>query len=236
MENQKPVRPPFTSRPSRAELLLALLWLPVHLFLLPRLAVRLFPALDDSWLNIVVYGTGTAYMLLTQFRFLRRDFDPLCDRLFYVLLEVLVSFGAMMLFNMALNSLLVAFLAQAENPNNAAVVDMALTSSGPIAALAIFLAPLVEEPIFRGAVFGGLRHRSRPAAYLLSIALFSGYHVWGYAFRDPTAWIYALQYVPVSFLLCRIYERTDSLWGSILLHMFVNFVSLNALTALEKLL
>lgn len=236
MDKTKRVRPPFTSRPSRAELLLALLWLPVHLFLLPRLAVRLFPTLDNSWLNIVVYGIGAAYMLLTQFRFLRRDFDPLCDRLFYVLLEVLVSFGAMMLFNMALNSLLVAFLAQAENPNNAAVVDMALTSSGPIAALAIFLAPLVEEPIFRGAVFGGLRHHSRPAAYLLSIALFSGYHIWGYALRDPTAWIYALQYIPVSFLLCRIYERTDSLWGSILLHMFVNFVSLNALTALEKLL
>ncbi len=236
MENQKPARPPFTSRPSRAELLLALLWLPVHLFLLPRLAVRLFPALDDSWLNIVVYGTGAAYMLLTQFRFLRRDFDPLCDRVFYVLVEVLVSFGAMLLFNMALSSLLVAFLGQAENPNNAAVVDMALTSSGPIAALAIYLAPLVEEPIFRGAVFGGLRHRSRLGAYLLSIAVFSVYHIWGYALQDPTAWIYAVQYIPVSFLLCRIYERTDSLWGSILLHMFVNFVSLNALTALEKLL
>ena len=236
METGKRERAPFTSGQSRLERILALCWIPVHLYLLPKAIWHFFPALETSWLNVAVYASGVLFMLLTQFRFLRRDFDPLCDRLFYVLLEVLVSFGAMMLFNMALNSLLVAFLAQAENPNNAAVVDMALTSSGPIAALAIFLAPLVEEPIFRGAVFGGLRHRSRPAAYLLSIALFSGYHVWGYAFRDPTAWIYALQYVPVSFLLCRIYERTDSLWGSILLHMFVNFVSLNALTALEKLL
>ena len=80
MENRRRERPPFTGRQSRVERILALVWIPIHLFLLPRLTVLVFPAIGDSWLNIAVYGTGAVYMLVTQFRFLRRDFDPLCDR------------------------------------------------------------------------------------------------------------------------------------------------------------
>ena len=68
------------------------------------------------------------------------------------------------------------------------------------------------------------------------VLLFAVYHVWGYALYDPMAWIFAVQYIPVGFLLCRVYERTDSIWGSILFHMLINFLALNALTALEKLL
>ena len=90
--------------------------------------------------------------------------------------------------------------------------------------------------MFRAGIFGGLRGINRLLAYLVCMLLFSVYHVWGYALNDPMAWIYAVQYLPVGYLLCRIYERTDSIWGSILLHMFINFVAFHALTALEKLL
>lgn len=236
MENRRRERPPFTGRQSRVERILALVWIPIHLFLLPRLTVLVFPAIGDSWLNIAVYGTGAVYMLVTQFRFLRRDFDPLCDRPGYVLLEILVSYGAMLLFNMAVSGLLLLVSHSLDNPNNAAVISMAQTQSGPIAAMAVFLAPIVEELMFRAGVFGGLRGINRVLAYLVCMLLFSVYHVWGYALNDPMAWIYAVQYLPVGYLLCRIYERTDSIWSSILLHMFINFVALNALTALEKLL
>ena len=149
MENRRRERPPFASRQSRVERILALVWLPIHLFLLPRLIVLLFPAIGDSWLNFAVYGTGTVCMLVTQFRFLRRDFDPLCDRPGYVLLEILVSYGAMLLFNMAVSGLLLLVSHGLDNPNNAAVISMAQTQSGPIAAMAVFLAPIVEEVMFR---------------------------------------------------------------------------------------
>jgi len=44
------------------------------------------------------------------------------------------------------------------------------------------------------------------------------------------------QYLPISYLLCRIYERTSSIWASIFLHMLINGVSIKALTMLEELL
>ena len=236
METGKRERAPFTSGQSRLERILALCWIPVHLYLLPKAIWHFFPALETSWLNVAVYASGVLFMLLTQFRFLRRDFDPLCDRPGYMLLEILVSYGAMLLFNMAVSGILLLVVDGLDNPNNAAVLDMAETSSGPVAALAVFLAPIVEEIMFRAGIFGGLRRFGRLPAYLICMLLFSLYHVWGYALDDPAAWIYALQYLPVTFLLCRIYERTNSIWGSILLHMFSNFVALHALTALERLL
>ena len=143
----------------------------------------------------------------------------------------------MIAFNLLLSSLLMLLLpSESTNPNNAAVMEMAGSEYGKTAALAIFLAPMVEEPIFRGAVFSLLREKSRVLAYVVSMLLFSVYHVWGYALREPIYWLYLLQYLPVSWLLCRCYERCDSIWGSIFLHMTINAVSLSALNALAKYL
>ena len=65
--------------------------------------------------------------------------------------------------------------------------------------------------------------------------LFALYHVWSYALADPTAWIYLLQYLPAGFLLARVYEKTNSLWASIFLHMTVNGVSMLAVSAMGRL-
>ena len=234
MVKREPI--PFTSRQGRAEWILSLLWIPIHVFGLPSLLVLLFPQITESTLNLACYAIGAVFLLLTQFRFLRRDFDPLCDRPVRVLLEVLIAYGAMLLFNMAVSGLLLAVMDTVENPNNAAVVEMAQVDSGPIAALAVFLAPLVEELMFRAGIFGALRHKNRLLAYLVVMILFPVYHILGYALNDPMTWVYVLQYIPVSYLLCRVYERTNTIWASIAFHMLVNFIALNALTTLEKLL
>ena len=126
---------PFTSAQSRWERILALAWLPVHLFLLPMLAVRLLGGrMNQAELNLLVYGTGALYMLLTQWHFLRRDFDPLWDRPVRVLLEVLLCYGLMLLMNLVLNGLLIYLLPE-DNPNNSSVMDMALGDYGIVSAL-----------------------------------------------------------------------------------------------------
>ena len=76
----------------------------------------------------------------------------------------------------------------------------------------------------------------RIAAYLASMLFFSLYHVWTYALQDPVYWIYLLEYIPVAGLLCRCYERTNSIWCSIFFHMMVNGVAVNTLSALQELL
>ena len=229
----------FTSRMTRGEVVAALLYLPLHVWLLPMLLLSL-PAtsgISELTLNVIVYITGAVYMLVFVGRVLRRDFDPLCDHLRYCILQIVICYGMMVAFNLILSAVLSLILpADSANPNNSAVMEMAGVEYGKTAALAVFLAPLVEEPVFRGAVFGSLRSRSRILAYAVSMLLFALYHVWGYALQDPIYWLYLLQYLPVSWLLCRCYERCNSIWGSIFFHMMVNAISLSALNALSELL
>lgn len=225
----------FTSRMSAAETAAVLLYLPVHVWLLPRLLYSLpqTSGWSDLSYNMAVYCIGVLYMLLTAGRFLRRDFDPLADNPVNVLFQVLVCYGMMLAFNLILGVILTPLLPDAAaNPNNSAVMELADLEFGKTAAMAVFLAPLVEEPIFRGGVFGLIRTKNRTAAYAISMLLFAVYHVWGYALQDPRYWIYLLQYLPVSWLLCRCYEHCNSIWGNIFLHMMINGISIRALSIL----
>ena len=45
-----------------------------------------------------------------------------------------------------------------------------------------------------------------------------------------------LQYLPVSWLLCRCYERCNSIWGSIFFHMLVNGVAVSTISFLQEMM
>ena len=229
----------FTSRLTKKETAAVLAWLPVHLWLLPLLLQQMINrgAMDDVAANVICYTLGVLYMLGLLFPFLRRDFDPLCDRPVDCLLEILKNYVLTYLGNMAVGALMMLALGQGgENPNNAGLMDMADRGWNQMSTMAVFMAPIVEECMFRAGIFGTLRRYSRWGAYLVATLAFSFYHVWSYALVDPIYWLYFIQYVPVSLLLCRVYERTNSIWGSIFFHMLVNYIAMNALKVLETLL
>lgn len=231
--------PEFASRLSRGETIAALLYLPVHLALLPVALVLAAPylGLGETDLNLILYAVGAVYMLLLFFKFLRRDFDPLLDRPGYCLMEILSGLALMYLANFAVSLILLLIpWFSGDNLNNSAVMDMAMQDWGKMSAMAVFLAPIVEECMFRAGIFGTLRRYNRTAAYIAATLAFSAYHVYGYAVQDSTYWLYIIQYIPVSLLLCRVYERTNTIWSSIFFHMLVNWVSMNALRMLEELL
>ena len=239
-EQNSPIR--FTSAMTGRELLCILFWFPMHLYVLPRIALVLMEqgTLTESTANLLVYGVGALYAVLVCFSFLRTDFDALCDRPFFCIGQIVLSYFSMMAFNLILSgilSLIESFGGELlSNQNNEAIVSLAIKETGIMAAMAVFLSPIIEEILFRGAVFGFLRSRNRLAAYLVCMLLFSVYHVWGYALQDPAYWIFLLQYLPAGYLLCRCYERTNSIWCSIFFHMLINLVSLKALILLEELL
>lgn len=224
---------PFTSRLTKGQAIAALVYLPVHMLLLPLLATLLLlrGLLDESQANLLCYALGVFYMLIFLGRFFRRDFDALCDHPWACAVELLVCYGLMWCCNFVVNGAML-LLGMGDNPNNEAVFAMAGAKFGPIAAMTVFMAPIVEEALFRAGLFGVLRRRSRTLGYVVSMAAFSLYHVWSYAVMDLRNLVYLLQYIPVSYLLCRCYERTNSIWGSIFLHMLVNGISMSLLYAM----
>lgn len=244
MEEQQRLPEPikFTSYMTKRETICALIWLPVHLFVLPLAAGTLMQngTVNEAQANLLIYGISSVYILLAEFSFLRREFDPFCDRKLYCVMQVLSHYLVMMAMNLFVSGIISGAEALfgnggiVDNLNNDAIIELAGKDMNVMSAMTIFLAPIVEEVIFRGGIFCSLRKRSRTAAYVISILLFSVYHIWTYAIYDPSYWIYILQYLPAGFLLCRCYERTNSIWCSIFFHMLTNDIALNALTALGQ--
>lgn len=288
----------FTSTLSRKEAMLILPYIVLHVFALPYGISALFPQLDETRLNVAIYGFGMFYMLVVGRGFLRRDFDALCDYLPLIMVTIISAYIRMMISNYGANDLLYysfdAFEGKADflpvmiiaslllilspiiqewvkkhtkamerrsfiatgiwavvqlaalyicvndlavrlmntvegNPNTGAVIEMAQSESGLIFGVSVFMAPIVEELIFRAGVFGVLRKRNRVLAYFVSILMFSFYHIAAFVMSAPINVLYILQYLPISFLLCRSYEKTNCIWTSIFLHMAVNAVSMQIL-------
>ena len=90
--------------------------------------------------------------------------------------------------------------------------------------IVVFLAPVVEEALFRGYVFGNLREVHRGLAYLVSCLLFALLHVWQFAAArgDLTYLLLMVQYLVPGAVMAWTYERSGSLWGSVILHGVVN--------------
>ncbi len=220
-ENKLPV-----SRMSIWESVFAIGWIPVHMLGLPALLlVRLFPGLSAANLNFGIYVIGTLVLSLLCLGFLRRDFDRVWERPLFVLGQAALGCLILLAICYAVSVLLRPFLPET-NPNNQALVSMARSARARMTVTILVLAPLVEELMFRGGVFGLLRRWSRAAAYAVSMLLFALPHVLSYAVEDPSYWPLLLQYLAAGFLLCRSYEKTECIWTSIVLHMLNNGVTL----------
>ena len=214
------------------ERVLGWIWLPVNTFLLPILAAVYVYAnpdqLSDGALNLAAYAVSAVALLLMLHRFWRESFHRMLDRpgrcLGAVLLGVLVNYALSLVVSPVL---MLALDGAVDNPNNAALVEIAQQDLGMIKAASIFLAPLVEESLFRGVVFGSIRPKHRFWAYALSTGAFCLLHVWQYILvsADASLLVYALQYVPSGVALACCYERSGSIWPPIFLHMLLNTVA-----------
>ena len=93
--------------------------------------------------------------------------------------------------------------------------------------IVIFLAPFVEEVLFRGLVFGNLKSRSRALAYVVSCLLFALLHVWQFAVvnQDITYFLLMIQYLVPGLVLAWAYDHSGTLWASIGLHAAANALS-----------
>ena len=90
--------------------------------------------------------------------------------------------------------------------------------------IVVFLAPFVEEVLFRGLVFGNLKSKSRTVAYLVSCLLFALLHVWQFAVvnHDITYFWLMVQYLVPGLVLAWAYDHSGTLWSSIGLHVAAN--------------
>ncbi len=89
----------------------------------------------------------------------------------------------------------------------------------------VVLPPLVEETVFRGFVFTGLRNKLKPVwAALITSLLFASAHL-EFGSGKPLLWAAGLDTFTLSLALCYLRQKTDSLWPGICLHALKNGVA-----------
>lgn len=226
----------FTLPMKKREKVAGWIYLPIHLVLMTLLILPLITLLladngielDSVQINTIYYCTGFAYILIFMMHYLRENFvqKPKAN----ILKTMLIAFAINFALNYIVNLILVIFTTQLINPNSEAVNDAVSINMYTMIAVAVILGPIVEEVLFRGVVFGTIRTRSRVLAYIVSILLFSVYHLWQTILisGDWTVLIYMVQYIPAGLSLAWAYEKTNSIWCSIFLHMAINAVSVLA--------
>lgn len=234
----------FKTRPFKCNLtfwerVLGGLYLPIHIFLLPsflQIYAKLTQyAVSEITINLIYYGVGMAYILILLRRFLRGGFDALLDNKGRCLSSIFLAYLLALALSYVAGLLLLALGGGAEgNPNTETITQMAGGNFGAMMGIAVFLAPVVEETLFRGVLFGVLREKSRILAYAVTILVFAFYHLWQFvlAYGDPRLFLYALQYIPQGIGLCWCYERSGSIWAPIFLHMLINGLSFAAMSML----
>ena len=221
---------------TRGEKIFIWIYLPIHVLVLPlglgSLAALTGLGLSEIDCNLIYYALGAVLSFIFLRRFFRRSFDRLCDRILPVVFSVLLGYMIIGALSYVVSLASSLFQVELDNFNNNTVEQLAGTSYGKTMAMAVFLAPVVEEPLFRAGIFGTIRKKHRVWAYAASILLFGLYHVWQYAiaYSDPLYLLMALEYIPAGFALCWAYDRTGSIWTPIFLHMLVNWLSMTAIT------
>lgn len=122
------------------------------------------------------------------------------------------------------------FVDRSGNLNDSVISARAGTAPHMTLLIVLLLAPFVEETLFRGLVFGGLKERSRFLAYIASCALFALAHVWQFALanRDPAYFLQMAQYLIPGLVLAWAYDHSGTLWASIGLHAGVNALAVLA--------
>ncbi|MBE7016932.1 MAG: CPBP family intramembrane metalloprotease [Ruminococcaceae bacterium] len=231
--------PPFENRMNWGRTLFGLIYLPIHLVLLPLLLPAVLMAMgitDLAEINVYYYVFSVLLILIVYFPYLRANFDPLAERFIHCLLSFLMALGIYYIGTVAVNLVVLGLSSEVSNPNDQLVMDL-VTDNGAFRAAVIFMAPIVEEVLFRGALFGGLRKKSRVWAYILSMVIFALCHVWQYALvaMDWTVLIFVLQYLPAAFALAWAYERSNSIWVPIGIHMLINAMSITAADMLAEM-
>jgi membrane protease YdiL (CAAX protease family) len=93
----------------------------------------------------------------------------------------------------------------------------------------VILPPLMEEILTRGVLYTGLRTKLPViAAAIITSVMFAAAHLQAGSGND-LLWVAAIDTFTLSLVLVYLREKTGSLWPSISLHAFKNFIAFMAL-------
>ena len=183
-------------------------------------------ALPVAEANVVYYLLSATLVFLVFWTFLKHGFHLLLDWL----PENLFAFVTGLAGAGVLRFLVSLIPLPVENPNALSYPEQFALSPLATAVILVVLMPMVEEPLFRGLLFGTARRYSRALGYVLSTLVYAVYCVWQFAYAygqvDLRYLLLAVEYLPMGLALTWCYDNGGSIWSPIALHAVINAFTL----------
>ena len=218
---------------SRAEAIAGWCYLPFYLVLLSAgiqyAAALLHLSLSALTINIVYFSINLLFVLLVFRNFLLQRFfgSGFWNFVQALILGFVLYYAGTWVLQFALTKLAPGFTIY----NNETVGSLISDNEYIMMAVTIILAPVIEETLVRGLVFGSIRPTSRVMAYIVSVVLFTLMHNWQYFLLYPAGKVLlsCIPYLPASVALAWTYEKAGTIWAPITLHALINAMSFGLL-------
>ena len=206
-------------------------------FLIPQLLIRGFEALNlpltSLWVNFAYFTLNFVVVVVVFRKFLAAGLRQLGKRFGHVFGNSVAAFLLFTAANVFVNLIIALFFPSHSNANDAYIETLADEQFWVMFVGVVVLAPLAEEVLFRGVVFGTLYRWNRPLAYIFSSLFFGGIHIAAYLLNGSYTWTEAavsmLQYLPAGLCLAWVYADTNTIFAPILVHVTVNIIAVSAM-------
>ncbi len=161
-------------------------------------------------------------------RFLSKNLHSAAAHPVKLLLTVALSLGAYYAAQEGMTALIRCIDPGFFNVNDETIVAMRRGNVVLTALATVLLAPVTEECIYRGLVFGTARRHGNKFAYALSAAVFASVHVVGYVgqYSAGQLGLCFVQYLPAGLILAAGFQFSGTLTAPILTHMIINTISM----------
>lgn len=203
-------------------------WLAVHVFILPTaiaLAIQLMGlTLTMSNLNIVMFFVTFAVTVVIFHRYLLVQLK--CVR-WKTLLWVVIGLGMYNLLTVAASYTTTLIQPVHINANNETVKLLLHEQPILFSIGSIILAPVFEEVLYRGLVFGSMYKIHPVLGYIGTTVLFAAAHLIGFiGIQDwLSIGVSFIQYIPAGIALSFAYERSGTLVAPIIMHTAINLIA-----------
>ena len=140
----------------------------------------------------------------------------------------LLGFGLYWLLTIVVRLLILLAYSDFYNVNDRSIQQQLAEAPTLLHFSIVLLVPITEELLYRGLVFRSVYERSPWLGYLISVVVFGALHVVGYigSYSPVHLLLCFLEYIPAGISLCWAYEKANSIWAPILIHIAVNEIGI----------
>ena len=220
---------------TKTEAILGIIYIFFQLLVLPVLVVlansifRL--TMNEVELNFVCFAINFICITVIFHKYLLTSAKAALEKPLSIL--KIVGIGLLLYFatTYLVGILIVILDPEFSNANDNSIAGMLDQNYALMSLSAVLLAPITEELLYRGIVFGQIYKRFPIAAFIISAVIFSSLHVVSYigSYAPLRLLLCFIQYLPPSIVLAWTYVKADNIWAPILIHIVINQLGMLAM-------